>query len=95
MDNLTIQPQSQPVSHLAETQAKFKRMHPDRIILMRSKDWYVTANEDAVTVSETLGITLTKTKQGEKQAGFPYTALDIYLPKLIRAGHRVVITDLI
>lgn len=50
MDNLTIQPQSQPVSHLAETQAKFKGMHPDRIILMRSKDWYVTANEDAVTV---------------------------------------------
>ena len=39
MDNLTIQPQSQPVSHLAETQAKFKGMHPDRIILMRSKDW--------------------------------------------------------
>lgn len=48
MDNLTIQPQSQPVSHLAE-----------------------------------------------KQAGFPYTALDIYLPKLIRAGHRIVIADLI
>lgn len=95
MDNLTIQPQSQPVSHLAETHAKFKGMHPDRIILMRGKDWYVTANEDAVTVSETLGITLTKTKQGEKQAGFPYTALDIYLPKLIRAGHRVAIADLI
>lgn len=95
MDNLTIQPQSQPVSHLAETHAKFKGMYPDRIILMRGKDWYVTANEDAVTVSETLGITLTKTKRGEKQAGFPYTALDIYLPKLIRAGHRVAITDLI
>ena len=95
MDNLTIQTQSQSVSHLAETQAKFKGMHADRIILMRSKDWYVTANEDAATVSETLGITLTKTKQGEKQAGFPHTALDIYLPKLIRAGHRVAIADLI
>lgn len=95
MDNLTIQPKSQPVSTLAATQAQIKAKHPDRIILMRSKDWYVTANEDAVTVSETLGITLTKTKQGEKQAGFPYTALDIYLPKLIRAGHRVAITDLI
>ena len=95
MDNLTIQPQSQPVSTLAATQAQIKAKHPDRIILMRSKDWYVTANEDAVTVSETLGITLTKTKQGEKQAGFPHTALDIYLPKLIRAGHRVAIADLI
>lgn len=95
MNNLTIQSQSQPVSHLAETQAKFKGMHPDCIILMQSKDWYVTANEDAVTASETLGITLTKTKHGEKQAGFPYTALDVYLPKLIRAGHRVAIVDLI
>ena len=95
MDNLTIQPKSQPVSTLAATQAQIKAKHPDCIVLIRKNDWYLTIEEDAVKASETLGITLTKTQSGERQAGFPHTALDIYLPKLIRAGHRIAIVDLI
>lgn len=97
MDNLTIAHQSQPISTLAETQAQIKQIkvkHPDCIVLIRKNDWYLTIEEDAVKTSETLGITLTKTQSGEKQAAFPFTALDIYLPKLIRAGHRIAIVDL-
>ena len=48
---------------------------------------------------EILGITLTKRSNGGRNgepvemAGFPYHALDTYLPKLIRAGRRVAICD--
>lgn len=95
MDNLTIQPKSQSVSTLAATQAQIKAKHPDCIALIRKNDWYLTIEEDAVKASKTLGITLTKTQSGERQAAFPFTALDIYLPKLIRAGHRIAIVDYI
>lgn len=50
-------------------------------------------SQDAKPVADTLGITLTVRKDGMKIAGFPYHALDTYLPKLIRAGHRVAICD--
>ena len=65
---------------------------------MRCGDFYETYGEDAKKVSEILGITLTK-GSGEKKgksvemAGFPYHALDTYLPKLIRNGVRVAIAD--
>jgi len=49
---------------------------------------------DAEIVSKCLGITLTLSNDtGRKVAGFPHHALDSYLPKLIRAGHRVAICD--
>lgn len=77
-----------------------KAKHPDAIILFRCGDFYEMYSEDAKKASETLGITLTrssKTKDkdgsGLYMAAFPYHALDIYLPKLIRAGHRVAICD--
>ena len=68
MDNLTIQPKSQPVSTLAATQAQVKAKHPDCIALIRKNDWYLTVEEDAVKASKTLCITLTKTQSGERQA---------------------------
>lgn len=44
-----------------------------------------------------LGITLTKRANGQaksvEMAGFPFHALDTYLPKLVRAGKRVAICD--
>ena len=72
---------------------ELKSKHPDAIFLFRCGDFYEAMNEDAKPVADTLGITLTVRKDGMKIAGFPYHALDTYLPKLIRAGHRVAICD--
>lgn len=77
-----------------------KQKHPDTLLLFRCGDFYETYKEDAVKASNILGITLTKhskrmDEEGKplKMAGFPYHALDTYLPKLIRAGERVAICD--
>lgn len=71
-----------------------KKMHPDALLLFRCGDFYETYHEDAQKVSQILGITLTvRSKDKTKMAGFPYHAMDTYLPKLIRAGQRVAICD--
>ena len=76
-----------------------KRQYPDALLLFRCGDFYETYCEDAVRASKILGITLTHRSSvggpyGDQQmAGFPFHALDNYLPKLIRAGLRVAICD--
>ncbi len=77
-----------------------KEKHPDAMLLFRTGDFYETYEEDAKEAAKVLGITLTKSikqKNAEgkplSMAGFPYHALDTYLPKLIRSGHRVAICD--
>ena len=70
-----------------------KSKHPDAKLLFRVGDFYETYQDDAKDVSNTLGIVLTKRNDGVNMAGFPYHALDTYLPKLIRAGYRVAICD--
>ncbi len=77
-----------------------KAKHPDAIMLFRCGDFYETYCDDAILASEILGITLTKRSNGKTEAfapiemaGFPFHALDTYLPKLIRAGKRVAICD--
>ena len=77
-----------------------KAKHPDAILLFRCGDFYETYCSDAVIASEILGITLTKRSNGKsdaskaiEMAGFPFHALDNYLPKLVRAGKRVAICD--
>lgn len=77
---------------------ELKAKNPDAVMLFRCGDFYETYCEDAVTASKILGITLTKrNNKGQAaaidMAGFPFHALDTYLPKLIRAGHRVAICD--
>ncbi len=76
---------------------ELKAKHPDAVLLFRCGDFYETYSEDAVVASEILGITLTKRANGTSKtvemAGFPFHALDTYLPKLIRAGKRVAICD--
>lgn len=74
---------------------ELKGKHPDALLLFRIGDFYEMYKQDAKRGSEVLGITLTK-MNGSKDfylAGFPHQALDIYLPKLIRAGERVAICD--
>ena len=77
-----------------------KAKHPDAVLLIRSGDFYETYCSDAIVASEILGITLTKRSNGKsdaskaiEMAGFPFHALDTYLPKLVRAGKRVAICD--
>lgn len=74
-----------------------KSKHPDAILLFRVGDFYETFGEDAIKASEILGITLTRRANGAASfvelAGFPYHALDTYLPRLVRAGQRVAICD--
>lgn len=77
-----------------------KKKHPDALLLFRCGDFYETYQKDAEKASKILGITLTRSSKTKDQdgkplamAGFPYHALDTYLPKLIRAGERVAICD--
>ena len=78
--------------------AELKAKHPDAVLLFRCGDFYETYLEDAVIASRILGITLTRRNngnncKGSEMAGFPFHALDTYLPKLVRAGKRVAICD--
>ena len=71
-----------------------KTKHPEALLLFRCGDFYESYMEDAEACAQVLGITLTKrSKDSVPMAGFPYHALDTYLPKLIRAGKRVAICD--
>ncbi len=74
-----------------------KAVHPDAILLFRVGDFYETFGEDAIKTSSIVGITLTRRANGAASfvelAGFPYHALDVYLPKLVRAGERVAICE--
>lgn len=74
-----------------------KAKYPDALLLFRVGDFYETFREDAVKTARILGIVLTRRANGAASeielAGFPYHALDTYLPKLVRAGQRVAICD--
>ena len=73
-----------------------KAKHPDAILLFRVGDFYETFSEDAVKTANTLGIILTKRNNGGADielAGFPYHSLDLYLPRLVKAGFRVAICE--
>ncbi len=75
---------------------EIKEKHPGTILLFRVGDFYETFSDDAVLISRELGITLTKRNNGGDQtplAGFPYHALDTYLPKLVKRGFRVAICE--
>ena len=76
-----------------------KTQYPDALLLFRCGDFYETYAEDAEKASKILSITLTRRSNGAGgnadtlMAGFPFHALDTYLPKLVRAGLRVAICD--
>ena len=74
-----------------------KAVHPDAILLFRVGDFYETFGDDAIKASSILGITLTRRANGAASyvelAGFPHHALDVYMPKLVRAGERVAVCE--
>ncbi len=82
---------------LMQQHRAIKQKYPDAILLFRVGDFYETFGQDAVLASQILGITLTRRNNGaaaeSELAGFPHHALDTYLHKLVKAGHRVAICD--
>ncbi|VVB68721.1 DNA mismatch repair protein MutS [uncultured archaeon] len=86
------------LSPLMEQYHREKQQHPDAILLFRVGDFYETFAEDAVTVSRDLNITLTSRQRDDAGnkiplAGVPYHALETYLARLVKAGHKVAICD--
>lgn len=91
-------------SELKKQYDTLKEKHPDALLLFRSGDFYETYEKDAKTASDILGITITWSDNDKAHnlenyegamAAFPHHALDTYLPKLVRAGQRVAICDLL
>ncbi|WKW47420.1 DNA mismatch repair protein MutS [Myroides sp. JBRI-B21084] len=76
---------------------QIKAKYPDACLLFRVGDFYETFGQDAVRTAKVLGITLTKRGAGSTSetelAGFPHHSLNVYLPKLVKAGLRVAICD--
>lgn len=87
-------PQETP---LMKQYSQVKAKYPGALVLFRVGDFYETFGDDATTASKILDIVLTKRANGSAAAialaGFPHHALDTYLPKLVKAGHRVAICD--
>jgi DNA mismatch repair protein MutS len=86
------------LSPLMEQYTREKQRYPDAILLFRVGDFYETFAEDAVTVSRDLNITLTSRQRDDEGnkiplAGVPYHALETYLARLVKAGHKVAICD--
>lgn len=85
-----------PTTPLMSQYYSIKKQHPDAILLFRVGDFYETFGQDAVKTAQALGIVLTNRNNGTADtelAGFPYHSLDMYLPRLIKAGYRVAICD--
>jgi len=82
---------------MREQYLRLKQQYPDAILLFRLGDFYETFDEDAKTVAQVCGITLTSRPVGKDVraplAGVPYQSLDTYLARLLRAGHRVAIAE--
>ena len=90
METTTTKTENKMVKMFNELKAR----HPDAVILFRVGEFYETYCEDAMEIAEVLGLTLTRQAKTKMDlTGFPYHALDTYLPKLIRAGLRVAICD--
>ncbi len=84
------------VTPLMQQYQKVKAKHPGAILLFRVGDFYETFGEDAVKASQVLGIVLTRRNNGGSDielAGFPHHSMDLYLPRLVRAGYRVAICE--
>lgn len=84
------------VTPLMQQYFRVKNKYPDAILLFRVGDFYETFGEDAVKASQVLGIVLTSRNNGGSDielAGFPHHSMDLYLPRLVKAGFRVAICE--
>lgn len=81
------------VSPILRQYDTMKTKHPDAMLLFRTGDSYTMYRDDAVKASELLDLSLTKKGDHIEKVSFPHHALDINLPKLVRAGARVALCD--
>ncbi|MTB49764.1 DNA mismatch repair protein MutS [Lewinella sp. W8] len=92
----TSKKRSKKVTPLMQQYNQVKAKHPESLLLFRVGDFYETFGEDAVKAAQVLGIILTSRNNGGSDvelAGFPYHSLDMYLPRLVKAGYRVAICE--
>lgn len=81
---------------MQEQYEKIKSEYKDFIVLFRLGDFYEVFDEDAITLSKVLGLTLTgrgKDENRRHMAGIPYHALPNYLPRMVKAGLKVAVAD--
>ncbi len=71
----------------------FKERHPECVLFFRMGDFYEMFDDDARLVHRVLGLTLTERSPGIPMAGLPYHQLDVYLRRMVDAGHRVAVCD--
>ena len=85
-----------PVSPIWQKYQKLQKEHSDRILLYRLGDFYEVFGDNAVTLSDELGLTLTGRDFGltsrVPMIGFPYHVADNYLQKIIQK-HKVAIAE--
>ena len=85
------------ITPLMQQYNAIKAKYPDALLLFRVGDFYETFGDDAIQTSKILDIILTKRGAGSQSetelAGFPHHSLNLYLPKLVKAGLRVAICD--
>lgn len=87
---------STKITPLMKQYFDLKAKHADAMLLFRVGDFYETFGEDAIKASQALGIVLTARNNGGSDielAGFPHHSLDVYLPKLVKAGYRVAVCE--
>lgn len=75
---------------------EIKAKHPDVIVIMRKDDSYEIYKSDAKKAAEATHLPVTKQEiEGKKidTVSFSHTMLDVHLPNIIRAGHRVAVCD--
>ncbi|MCH7793253.1 MAG: DNA mismatch repair protein MutS, partial [Planctomycetes bacterium] len=72
---------------------RFKRKHPDCLLMFRMGDFYEMFDDDAVAASRALGLTLTERTAGVPMAGMPHHQLEPYVRRLIAQGFRVAVAD--
>ena len=92
VDEEEFHEEEKPEDKMLAQWKKLKKKNPDVLLLFRCGDFYESYLEDAIEMGKTLNLSVI-TKNSVEYSGFPYHALDTYLPKLIRAGHRVAICD--
>lgn len=75
---------------------EIKSKHPDVIVIMRKDDSYEIYKSDAKKAAEATHLPVTKQEIEGKEidtVSFSHTMLDVHLPNIIRAGHRVAVCD--
>ena len=81
------------MSPLTQQYNEIKAKYSDALILFKVNDSYIAIEQDAITIAECLGTILTKGTSGQASTEFPFSSIDTFLPKLVRAGNRVAICE--